>query len=219
MVRDARQGALLTMRSVGGAVEAAENSAPNDPCRFYGLACVTLLLHTCASRENAPLQMGLMMKIDDVRRNAYSMPLTNPSFPPGPYRFYNREYFVISYRTDPEALAAVVPEPLRSHRPDRQIRIHPDAGFDRLRRLHRNRAGDPGPLQRRGRRLYPLDVSRRRRADRGRPRTLGISQEAGDAEDRGRERRAGGIAALRLGAVRVRHHGLQASAWSTTTPC
>src|SRR5439155_10578630 len=56
--------------------------------------------------------MGLMMKIEDVRRTAYSMPLTNPSFPPGPYRFFNREYFVISYRTDPEALAAVVPEPL-----------------------------------------------------------------------------------------------------------
>ena len=57
------------------------------------------------------------MKIDDVRRNAYSMPLTNPSFPPGPYRFFNREYFVITYRTDPEALAAVVPEPLRSRIP------------------------------------------------------------------------------------------------------
>ena len=53
------------------------------------------------------------MKIEDVRRNAYSMPLTNPSFPPGPYRFYDREYFVITYRTDPEALAAVVPEPLQ----------------------------------------------------------------------------------------------------------
>ena len=52
------------------------------------------------------------MKIDDVRRNAYSMPLMNPAFPPGPYRFFNREFFVITYRTDPEALAAVVPEPL-----------------------------------------------------------------------------------------------------------
>ena len=52
------------------------------------------------------------MKIDDVRLNAYSMPLTNPSFPPGPYRFFNREFFTITYRTDPEALAAVVPEPL-----------------------------------------------------------------------------------------------------------
>src|ERR1700710_2485504 len=52
------------------------------------------------------------MKIDDVRRTAYSMPLPGPSFPPGPYRFFNREFFVITYRTNPEALAAVVPEPL-----------------------------------------------------------------------------------------------------------
>ena len=57
------------------------------------------------------------MKIDDVRRTAYSMPLTNPSFPPGPYRFFNREYFVITYRTDPEALAALVPEPLEVTEP------------------------------------------------------------------------------------------------------
>ena len=56
--------------------------------------------------------MGPSMKIEDVRRTAYSMPLTNPAFPPGPYRFFNREYFIITYRTDPEALAAVVPEPL-----------------------------------------------------------------------------------------------------------
>ena len=56
------------------------------------------------------------MKIDDVRRNACSMPLTNPAFPMGPYRFFNREFLVVTYRTDPEALAAVVaavvPEPL-----------------------------------------------------------------------------------------------------------
>src|ERR1700751_1746156 len=52
------------------------------------------------------------MKIEDVRKTDYSMPLTNPSFPPGPYRFFNREFFTITYRTDPEALAAVVPEPL-----------------------------------------------------------------------------------------------------------
>src|SRR5205807_7626559 len=56
--------------------------------------------------------MRQAMKIDDVRQTAYSMPLTNPSFPRGPYRFFNREYFIITYRTDPEALAAVVPEPL-----------------------------------------------------------------------------------------------------------
>jgi acetoacetate decarboxylase len=52
------------------------------------------------------------MKIDEVRRAAYAMPLTNPSFPRGPYRFFDREYVIISYRTDPDALRAVVPEPL-----------------------------------------------------------------------------------------------------------
>lgn len=51
------------------------------------------------------------MKAEDVRR-AYAMPLTNPAFPPGPYRFIDREYIIISYRTDPELLRAVVPEPL-----------------------------------------------------------------------------------------------------------
>ena len=52
------------------------------------------------------------MKIEEVRRSAYAMPLTNPSYPPGPYRFFDREYLIITYRTDPEALRALVPEPL-----------------------------------------------------------------------------------------------------------
>jgi acetoacetate decarboxylase len=52
------------------------------------------------------------MNLDDIRRTAFAMPLTSPAFPKGPYRFVNREYLIISYRTDPEALAKVVPEPL-----------------------------------------------------------------------------------------------------------
>src|SRR5262249_51121430 len=39
-------------------------------------------------------------------------PLNDPAYPKGPYKFYNREFVVISYRTDPERLRAVVPEPL-----------------------------------------------------------------------------------------------------------
>ncbi len=31
------------------------------------------------------------MKIAEVRRNAFSMPLTSPVYPSGPYRFINRE--------------------------------------------------------------------------------------------------------------------------------
>ena len=53
------------------------------------------------------------MNIDDVRRNAFAMPLTSPAFPPGPYRFVDREFLVVTYRTDPEALREVVPEPLQ----------------------------------------------------------------------------------------------------------
>ncbi len=52
------------------------------------------------------------MKIADVRANAFAMPLTSPAFPRGPYRFTNREFLVITYRTDMDALRAVVPEPL-----------------------------------------------------------------------------------------------------------
>ncbi len=57
------------------------------------------------------------MNIDDVRRNAFAMPLTSPAFPPGPYRFVNREFLVVTYRTDMDALRAVVPEPLQITEP------------------------------------------------------------------------------------------------------
>jgi acetoacetate decarboxylase len=54
------------------------------------------------------------MKETDVRANAFAMPLASPAFPPGPYRLVNREYLIITYRTDPERLRAVVPERSRS---------------------------------------------------------------------------------------------------------
>ena len=54
------------------------------------------------------------MKHETVRANAFAMPLTNPAFPSGPYRFVNREYFIIQYRTDPEALRRIVPDRSRS---------------------------------------------------------------------------------------------------------
>ncbi len=52
------------------------------------------------------------MKVTDVRERAFSMPLTSPAYPPGPYRFCQREYLIITYRTDREKLRALVPEPL-----------------------------------------------------------------------------------------------------------
>jgi acetoacetate decarboxylase len=53
------------------------------------------------------------MDIDQIRQRAFAMPFTSPAYPMGPYRFVNREFFIISYRTDPDRLRAVVPEPLQ----------------------------------------------------------------------------------------------------------
>ncbi len=57
------------------------------------------------------------MKEQEVRERAFAMPLTSPAYPPGPYRFVDREFLVITYRTDPEKLRAVVPEPLQIEAP------------------------------------------------------------------------------------------------------
>ena len=35
------------------------------------------------------------MREKEVLRRAFAMPLTNPSYPTGPYRFVNREYLII----------------------------------------------------------------------------------------------------------------------------
>jgi acetoacetate decarboxylase len=51
------------------------------------------------------------MRIEDVRRQL-TTPLGAPAYPPARYRFTDREYLNITYRTDPDAMRAVVPEPL-----------------------------------------------------------------------------------------------------------
>jgi acetoacetate decarboxylase len=52
------------------------------------------------------------MTENEVRQRAFAMPLTSPAYPPGPYRFVDREYLIITYRTDPQVLAQFVPAPL-----------------------------------------------------------------------------------------------------------
>lgn len=53
------------------------------------------------------------MKIDQIRNEAFAMPVHNPAYPKPPFHFINREYFVISYETNIDALREVVPEPLK----------------------------------------------------------------------------------------------------------
>jgi len=42
-----------------------------------------------------------------------SMPMASPSYPAGPYRFIDREYLIITYESDPDAIRAALPEPLQ----------------------------------------------------------------------------------------------------------
>lgn len=67
-----------------------------------------------------------------IQKNAFSMPFTDPAYPKGPYRFINREYFVINYESDLECLKKVVPAPLEVTEPVVQfefIRMPDSTGF------------------------------------------------------------------------------------------
>ena len=57
------------------------------------------------------------MNIKEIKKRAFAMPFCNPTYPPGPYRFVNREYLIITYETDLDKLKAIVPEPLEVTEP------------------------------------------------------------------------------------------------------
>ncbi|MFH9355204.1 acetoacetate decarboxylase [Kitasatospora sp. NPDC017646] len=52
------------------------------------------------------------MRADDIPDLLLTTPVNSPAYPLPPYRFTDREYLTITYRTDPDALRRVVPEPL-----------------------------------------------------------------------------------------------------------
>lgn len=71
------------------------------------------------------------MKIDDVRKTAFAMPLTSPSFPRAPYRFVDREFLIVTYRTGRASGSGSRTAADRTAH--RQVRVHPDAGFHGVR--------------------------------------------------------------------------------------
>ena len=148
------------------------------------------------------------MNIDEVRKTAFAMPLTSPAFPPGPYRFFNREFLIISYRTDREALVRVVPEPLEIDEPIVKFEFIRMPELDGFRRLLRVGAGHSSTLQRRKGPIYPRDVFERWTADLRRPRALGVSKKIRSAETSRCPRLAYRIARLWNRARRERRDGL-----------
>ena len=105
------------------------------------------------------------------------MPAAGPSYPAGPYRFVNREFMVITYETDPDLIRAGLPEPLelidQPHVHYEWIKMPDSSGFGSY-----TESGlvIPCALERRRRQFRLADVSRRRSADRRRPRDLGLSR-------------------------------------------
>lgn len=51
-----------------------------------------------------------MNKQDVLKLSA--MPLQSPTYPTGPYKFFNRQYMIVYYRTDPALIRKMLPEPL-----------------------------------------------------------------------------------------------------------
>lgn len=49
------------------------------------------------------------MNESEVKARTFAMPLASPAFPPGLYRFVNREFFIITDRTDPATPVASLP--------------------------------------------------------------------------------------------------------------
>jgi acetoacetate decarboxylase len=81
-----------------------------------GLKARKTLKPALASRLRGPVKEP-KVNIESIRANAFAMPLTSPAFPRGPCRFTNREFLIIAYRTDPDALRTLVPEPLEIGEP------------------------------------------------------------------------------------------------------
>jgi acetoacetate decarboxylase len=101
------------------------------------------------------------MREAEVLKQAFAMPLTSPAYPPGPYRFVNREYLIITYRTDAAKLRAVVPEPFELDQREALVKYEfirmPDSnGFGDY-----TESGQVIPVSFRGRKgSYPLHVPR-----------------------------------------------------------
>jgi len=51
------------------------------------------------------------LKISQIL-NVASMPIASVSYPKGPYRFIDREYMIIQYESDPDAIREQLPEPM-----------------------------------------------------------------------------------------------------------
>src|SRR5262245_24968637 len=193
--------------ALGREMEATENSvALSHNCRRSFTAAAQCDVHWTPPRQKKIPSM----RTEDILKLP-SMPAAGPSYTAGPYRFVDREFMVITYETDPDVIAAQFPDPLE---PIQRPRVHyewikmPDSsGFGSY-----TESGMVLPCRFRGEdvNFSRPDVSRRRPADRGGARDLGLSQEVRPSEARDRQGYLDRHAVLRRATGRDGDNGLQA---------
>jgi acetoacetate decarboxylase len=138
------------------------------------------------------------------------MPLTSPAYPIGPYRFRSREYLIITYRTDPQKLREVVPEPLQVREPLVKfefIRMPNSTGFGDY-----TESGQVIPVTfraRKGSYTHCMFLNDHPPIAGGRE-LWGFPKKLASPYASDRDRHAGWNARLRPDPGRDRHHGLQA---------
>ena len=169
-----RQRHLRSFRGCGLSRSVRGHRLPIPPSAVAGFTVSLRAIAVPYSRRCR--SRGQSMKIDDVRRTAYSMPLTNPAFPMGPYRFFNREFFVITYRTDPRRCrrraGTAARWPIPSSTTNSSACPIPPASATTPKPGRSFRCASRARTA-----LCAFDVSRRRNADRGRPRALGLPKK------------------------------------------
>ena len=149
------------------------------------------------------------MNEQEVLDRAFAMPLTQPAYPRGPYRFVDREYFIVTYRTDPERLRAVVPAPLEFESPLVKyefIRMPDSNGFGDY-----TESGQVIPVSFRGRKgnyTHCMFLDDHAPIAGGRE-LWGFPKKLGRPTLRTETRHVGGYARLRFGPGGDGNHGLQ----------
>ena len=106
-----------------------------------------------------------------------SMPLQSPTYPTGPYKFFNRQYLIVHYRTDPARIRAMLPEPLMPDGDTVSIQwldLPDGQGFGAYSAALQ---AIPVHVQRREVQFPDADVRRQLPPARRRPRDLGLSDE------------------------------------------
>lgn len=85
-------------------------------------------------KQGKLMDKSLSAMTSEFLNNEFSMPVPRwiNTYPAGPYRFINREFFIITYETDPDLLKAILPPDMELLRPEVKfefIRMPDSTGF------------------------------------------------------------------------------------------